>query len=188
MLKKRPNHGFFNNWRRGGEQKIPPQYTPCLPSSCSLNKFLQMSYKPRTNGALMQVLTLPKAEQCGQTATTAPQNDPCVLLLTPSLLLECGNNTVLPTAAPGGIETRGARERAHSSFFCVLTGKGFGRRSWQNGAALEVAVVAGGHAASLDSASNKQRAGFIVGLRRKGSYRHHPSVIFICAWKSSAAY
>lgn len=79
---------FLTTGGKVGNKKIPPQYTPYLPSSCSLSKFLQMSYKPQTNGALMEVLTLPKAEQCGQTATTAPQNDPCVPLPTPSLLPE----------------------------------------------------------------------------------------------------
>lgn len=69
-----------------------------------------------------------------------------------------------------------------------LAGKQKEQLSVLNGAASEAAAVAGGHAASLDPASNKQRAGFIVGLRRKGSYSHHPRVIFISVWKSSAAY
>lgn len=133
--------GFFNN-EGGGvggletrKKKPPnPQCTPCLPSSCSLSKFLQMSYKPQTNRALMEVLTLPKAEQRARTATTAPQNDPCIPLPTPSLQPECGNRAALPTAAlGGGIKTWGARERARPSFFRVLAGKGFGRRSWQAG-------------------------------------------------------
>lgn len=40
---------------------------------------------------------------------------------------------VLQQRLQGGIKTRGARERARPSFFRVLAGKGFGRRSWQAG-------------------------------------------------------
>ena len=79
----------------------------------------------------MEVLTLSKAERCGRTATTAPQKDPCIPPPTPSLLPERGNNAALPTAALGGTKTRGALERARPPFFCLLAGKGFGRRSWQ---------------------------------------------------------
>lgn len=57
---------FFNNSGEGvggrsqGE-KEKPLCTRCLPNFCSLSQFLQMSYKPQPNGALMEVLTLPKA-------------------------------------------------------------------------------------------------------------------------------
>lgn len=60
-----------------------------------------MSYKPQTNGALMEVLTPPVAEQCRHTTITALQNDPCIPPPTPSLLPESGNSTVLSTAALG---------------------------------------------------------------------------------------
>lgn len=110
MLKKQPNHGvFFNNEGGGGrgletrkKKKPNPQCTPCLPSSCSLSKFLQMSYKPQTNRALMEVLTLPKAKQRSRTAITAPQNDPCIPLPTPSLHPGRGNHAACPTAALAG--------------------------------------------------------------------------------------
>lgn len=84
------------------KKKANPQRTPCLPSSCSLSKFLQMSYKPQPNGALMEALTLPEAERWGRTATPAPQNDPRIPLPPPSLLPERGNNAAFPTAALGG--------------------------------------------------------------------------------------
>lgn len=48
-----------------------------------------------------------------------------------------------------------------------LVGKQKEQLSMQKRAALEVAVVAGGHAASLDSASNNQRVGLIVGFKEK---------------------
>lgn len=80
MLKKQPNHGFFDNWR--GITTKSPQHTPCLPSSCSLSKFLEMSHKPQINGALMEVLTLPKAG--------AALQQPHIPLLTPSLLPGAG--------------------------------------------------------------------------------------------------
>lgn len=103
-------------------KKANPQCTPCLPSSCSLSKFLQMSYKPQTNRALMEVLTLPKAEQRARTAITAPQNDPCIPLPTPSLHPERGNHAACPTAALGGVELRHgglASALALLSFACL---------------------------------------------------------------------
>lgn len=116
----------------GGEWKKPATHS-LFAKFLQPEQILQMSYKPQTNGALMEVLTLPKAEQCGRTATKAPQNDPCIPLPTPSLLPERGNNAALPTAALGGIKTWGAHERARPSFFCMLAGKTFGRQSWQAG-------------------------------------------------------
>lgn len=85
MLKKQPNHGFFDNW--GGITTKTPQHTPRLPSSCSLSKFLEMNHKPQINGALMEVLTLPKAGVALQQAH--------IPLLTPSLLPSAGIMQVL---------------------------------------------------------------------------------------------
>lgn len=156
MLKKQPNHGFFDNW--GGITTKNPQHTPRLPSSCSLSKFLEMNHKPQINGALMEVLTLPKAGVALQ--------QPYIPLLTPSLLPSAGIMQVLRELTHGesGVGSswvfspsfllRACREGIWQEDLAAwqLVGKQKEQLSVQNGAAS----VAGGHPAPLAPASDTQ--------------------------------
>lgn len=139
-----------------------------------------MSYKPQITGALMEVLTLPKAG--------VALEQPHIPLLTTSLLPSLGIMQHLRELRPGR-----APECSRPPFFCELAGKGFGRRIWQPGSSW------GNKKSSYQCKTERPRwlvatqprwpplqthsAGFMVGLRRKGSYSHRPRVVLISRWK-----
>lgn len=151
MLKKQENHVFFNNFGGGGgrEKRKKTPHTHCLPNSCSLSQFLQMSYKPQPNGALMAVLTLPKA----WAGVLVPPHQATRVSLYPS--------RIHPRALPNGKENTRSSPARSPLFLLPVCRKVFGMLTWQPAArreAQQLSVQSGrDHTASPDPASNTER-------------------------------
>lgn len=179
MLQKQPNHGFFNNWG-GITTKIHNTLLVCQVPAAWAN-FLEMSYKPQINGALMEVLTLPK--------TGATLQQPHIPLLTPSLLLSGGIMQHLRELTHSGelpsvltlLSSWSLQGRDLAGGFGSLAARGETKKSsYQCKTERPLWLVATQPRWPL---LQTHSAGFAVGLRRKGSYSLHPRVLVISPWK-----